>query len=386
LWLFSYYFWFLCRVFRQTGKCFYVMRQWLMSGCAMLVCLPALALTTPDPIRPEEDRGDSRVRQVWWKPGMVIKLAGAEGQSLMVEMPKGMELKAFMFSQQNIIRPDEYIEVDPATGKPIQQPPPNKEEGCEGNINMKICVRHDRFLFFIPYVSLTTQPFPMLVTEKKKIGPKGKEKTEQIEYSIVFELSTVPPDVQPYYSVKVNMGDPPTPPEPLPLPPPIIAPILPPPEPKPVPPPAPAPSPKPVPSPAPAPSPKPVPSPAPAPSPKTVPMARRATPAPAPAPTPVTPLPPMTAPDGAVADVKPVPRETPLPHVKTAQEEADEDIKRLLANRQNRTPIVTIPPRPGMSEADKARLKELERLALQPSRPRTNDKYTIQGDSNLVGR
>jgi hypothetical protein len=94
----------------------------------------------------------------------------------------------------------------------------------------------------------------------------------------------------------------------------------------------------------------------------------------------------MTAPDNSVADVKPVPRETPPPHVKTAQEEADEDIKRLLANRQNRTPIVTIPPRPGMSESDKARLKELERLALQPSRPKTNDKYTIQGDPNLLGR
>src|SRR5689334_1716605 len=112
-----------------------MMRGWLMSGCAALAlvagALPAAALTTPEPMRPPEAAGDERIRQVWWKPGMVIKLAGAQGQSLIVEMPKGMHLQAFMFSQQNIIQPDQFTEIDPATGKPIIPPPPPKEEGCE---------------------------------------------------------------------------------------------------------------------------------------------------------------------------------------------------------------------------------------------------------------
>lgn len=189
------------------------MRRWLLIGCAMVALqpLPAGALTTPERMR-QDARGDDRVRQVWWRPGVVIELAGAEGKSLLVEMPKGMDMNSFMLSEQQIIKPDDLIEIDPTTGKAIESGKVvNKEDGCTATINLKICVRRERFLFFVPYVTLDRQPLPMLMIEKKKVGRKGKESIEEIEHSIIFELSTVPENERPYYGVKVLVGDPPAP-------------------------------------------------------------------------------------------------------------------------------------------------------------------------------
>lgn len=327
------------------------MRRLLMSGCAALVLQvlhgPATALTTPEPIRPEEMRGDDRLRQVWWRPGVVIKLSGSEGQSLMVEMPRGMNLYAFMLSEQNIIKPEEGDEIDPVTGKPLAPTTPAKQEdGCTSTINLKVCVRRDRFLFFIPFVQLSAQPVPMLMVEKKTV--KGK-KEEEIENTIVFELSTVPGNDRPYYGVKVLVGDPPAPPEPLPLPPPL-------------------------------------PEPPPEPEPKPVvvapmkPIARAVAPKPTPVPAPtsqaeVSPPPPLT-----------VSRETlEAQGLHDRQAQADADVRGLLSGRQNRQPIVQIPPRAGMTQQEKEQLRQLEELANRPL-PGMNTKYKIQGDPNLLGR
>lgn len=144
------------------------------------VALFTMALSEPDPI----EGGDPRYRTVEYRPGAVVRLIGARGQSLMVEMPQGMEIFSVLVSDDDVMKNivhDEAPQRSPgADGGNTQR---RENDGCSQTANLQVCLRRDRFIFFKPLTDLDPQPVPVIMLRPVP----GKE---PIESTFMFQLET----------------------------------------------------------------------------------------------------------------------------------------------------------------------------------------------------
>lgn len=144
------------------------------------VALFTMALSEPDPI----EGGDPRYRTVEYRPGAVVRLVAARGQTLMVEMPQGMEIFSVLVSDDDVMKNITHDETPTRSpGVEGQSAERRSNDGCSQTANMQVCLRRDRFIFFKPLTDLDPQPVPVIMLRPVP----GKE---PVESTFLFQIET----------------------------------------------------------------------------------------------------------------------------------------------------------------------------------------------------
>lgn len=175
---------------------------------ASAIALPAHALTEPSQLT-EGPNGDSHYRKAEIYDGGVIQLMAARGQTLMVEIPKNIEIFSVLPSDQDVMTNTVISNGGPLMGESRQTPPnstgsdPAADEsgGCSTFTNLQVCIRRGRFIFFKPLTYLDPQSVSVILLQKSSVPGR-----DPIERTIIFQIQAKPGDAI-YYAVRLSMPE-----------------------------------------------------------------------------------------------------------------------------------------------------------------------------------
>lgn len=152
-------------------------------------------LSEPEPVDGIEG---NPFRTVEYQPGKVIRLIGARGQPLMVEMPPGWIAERVNVSEQDVMM---NTVINPSRDQLRDANAAAENAGvkeCNMTPNLEVCTQRDRFFFLKPLTPLDPQPVPVLMLQPVAGKPSR-------EVPVMFRLETAQAGTEPYYGVRVSL-------------------------------------------------------------------------------------------------------------------------------------------------------------------------------------